>query len=108
MYWLAASRCGWRLKHAPKPSRYWPNRRSSARAEPVVTRAAYRSPAKSTSAIVRSHALQSDKVVLKGREAAGPKVRRGARVCANGLIMRVTRVEEAVMQKLGADALRPA
>lgn len=42
IYCVAAARCGWRLKHALNPSRNRPNRRSSARAGPVVTRAAYR------------------------------------------------------------------
>ena len=35
-YWLAASRWGRRLKHALNPSMNCPNRRSNARADPVV------------------------------------------------------------------------
>ena len=67
MYCVAASRCGCRLKHALNPSRNWPNRRSSARAGPVVTRAAYRTYGKSTSPWIAPSsrtANQPDKVVL--------------------------------------------
>src|SRR5215210_901572 len=76
MYWVAASRCGCRLKHALNPSRNRPNRRSSARAGPVVTRAAYRTYGKSTSPWVpppSRAANQPDNVVLTAlvRRTAG-------------------------------------
>src|SRR3954462_6324563 len=67
MYCVAASRCGWRLKHALNPSRNRPNRRSSARAGPVVTHAAYRTHEKSTTPWITPPsrtANQPDKVVL--------------------------------------------